>query len=357
MPTLPNAIPTVTVGGLTPSDILFASSTSIKLTTPSTTVGAKDIVITNYDAQAVTSSGGFTYYSPTQTLAVSKSGTGSGTITSTNNEINCGSTCSYAFTYGTTTTLTATPTASSTFTGWSGACSGTGTCSISMTSATTTTATFTLKTFDIGAYTTGGGTLTPTGTTTKDYASSQTYTITPESNYHIESLTVDGVPTATTTSYTFSNITANHTITSVFHLNPPTITGLNPASGTLDGGTSITITGTNFTNPSISFGGTPATSITSVTPTQIVVVTPSHTSGPVTVTVTNEDNQQASTSFTYLDYPPTITSVTSPYHSTIAGYSATITGTNFQNTPTSHSRWNISICLLHITNLSYYSYA
>jgi hypothetical protein len=76
------------------------------------------------------------------TLTVAKSGTGSGTVTSNPSGINCGLDCSEAYNQGTTVILTATASSGSTFTGWSGACSGTGTCSVTMNSDKTVTATF-----------------------------------------------------------------------------------------------------------------------------------------------------------------------------------------------------------------------
>jgi hypothetical protein len=75
-------------------------------------------------------------------LSVVTGGTGSGTVTSTPAGISCGSTCSASFNTGSSVTLAATPGAGSTFSGWSGACSGSGTCTVSMTSARTVTATF-----------------------------------------------------------------------------------------------------------------------------------------------------------------------------------------------------------------------
>ncbi len=76
-------------------------------------------------------------------LSVQRSGTGSGTVTSLPSGINCGAVCSATYTTGTSVTLTATPNSISTFTGWSGACSGTGTCTVAMTAAASVTATFT----------------------------------------------------------------------------------------------------------------------------------------------------------------------------------------------------------------------
>jgi hypothetical protein len=55
-----------------------------------------------------------------RTLTITKSGTGSGTVTSDPSGIDCGSTCSYQFTFGTNVTLTATPDSGSAFGKWSG---------------------------------------------------------------------------------------------------------------------------------------------------------------------------------------------------------------------------------------------
>ncbi len=74
------------------------------------------------------------------TLTVSK--VGNGTITSLPNGINCGVTCSATFANNTSVTLTATAASGNTFSGWSGACSGTGTCTVSMSAARTVGATF-----------------------------------------------------------------------------------------------------------------------------------------------------------------------------------------------------------------------
>jgi hypothetical protein len=81
----------------------------------------------------------------TQTLTVATSGNGSGTVSSSPAGINCGSACSHAYSTGTGVTLTATPASGSVFSGWSGACSGTGTCNVTMSQARSVTATFTLQ--------------------------------------------------------------------------------------------------------------------------------------------------------------------------------------------------------------------
>ena len=76
------------------------------------------------------------------TLTVVKSGTGGGNVTSLPPGIDCGSTCGAEFGEGTNVTLTANANAGSTFTGWSGACNGTGTCTVTMNGAKTVTAQF-----------------------------------------------------------------------------------------------------------------------------------------------------------------------------------------------------------------------
>ena len=80
-----------------------------------------------------------TYY----TLTTNNSG--NGTITSTPSGISCGATCAYSFTSGTSVSLTATPYTGYTFSGWSGACTGTGTCQVTMGTAKIVTATFAVQ--------------------------------------------------------------------------------------------------------------------------------------------------------------------------------------------------------------------
>jgi len=79
-----------------------------------------------------------------ETLKVTRNGNGAGAVTSSPSGINCGTTCSAAFTSGTVVVLAATETSGSTFSGWSGACTTiTGTCSVTMNETQAVTATFT----------------------------------------------------------------------------------------------------------------------------------------------------------------------------------------------------------------------
>jgi len=67
----------------------------------------------------------------------------------------------------------------------------------------------------------------------------------------------------------------------------PTVTGLSPSTGPDSGGTTVTITGANFTGATdVHFAGMPATSFTVVSATTITTVSPLYTPGTVPVTVT-----------------------------------------------------------------------
>jgi uncharacterized repeat protein (TIGR02543 family) len=70
-------------------------------------------------------------------VTVIPAGPGSGIVTSSPSGIDCGTACT-ATIQATSVTLSATPAAGYVFTGWSGACSGTGTCTISATPASVT---------------------------------------------------------------------------------------------------------------------------------------------------------------------------------------------------------------------------
>ena len=105
------------------------------------------------------------------------------------------------------------------------------TCQFSAVSANgSLTATFAINTYTITVIQGANGVISP-GTSTVNYGSSQTFTITPNTGYHIASLTVDGSPVTIAPSYTFSNIQASHTITATFVTTSTTPT-VSPSSPT-----------------------------------------------------------------------------------------------------------------------------
>ncbi len=118
---------------------------------------------------------------------------------------------------------------------------------------------------------------------------------------------------------------------------PPTVTGVFPANGTALGGTTVTLTGTGFTNVVyVSFGGYAAQSFTINSDTSITAVTPAlYYDGTVDVTVQTLASGWSSTSpadqFTYADPAPTVTGVSPNIGSAAGGDTVTITGTGFSN--------------------------
>jgi YVTN family beta-propeller protein len=83
------------------------------------------------------------------TLSVNLAGNGRGTVTSNPPGIECGGSCSASFAPGTSVTLMVAPMSTSNFTGWGGACSGTGTCIVTMNADVSVTANFTSEDFSL----------------------------------------------------------------------------------------------------------------------------------------------------------------------------------------------------------------
>ncbi len=114
---------------------------------------------------------------------------------------------------------------------------------------------------------------------------------------------------------------------------PPTVSGITPTSGAAVGGTTVTITGTDFiAGLNVKIGGSTCTGPVLTGSTQIVCTTSSHAQGSTDVVVTNSDTQRGTqvNGFTYVA-APTITSI-SPTTGPLAGTTTlNITGTNFRS--------------------------
>ncbi|WP_165482041.1 IPT/TIG domain-containing protein [Legionella beliardensis] len=117
------------------------------------------------------------------------------------------------------------------------------------------------------------------------------------------------------------------------YLAAPTITTLNPSAGPVAGGQAVTLTGANLSGTtSVTFGGTPVTSVTVVNDATLLVVTPAGPVGPVGVTVTTTSGSATlSSGYTYVA-APTITTINPTSGSTTGGQTVTITGTNLTGT-------------------------
>ncbi len=86
----------------------------------------------------------------------------------------------------------------------------------------------------------------------------------------------------------------------------PGVTGIAPNCGGLSGGTSITISGSNFVNgATVTIDGVAASNVVFVNSTTLTAMTPARPAGAKTVVVTNPDIQTASinSGFTYVNQP------------------------------------------------------
>ncbi len=81
--------------------------------------------------------------------------------------------------------------------------------------------TLTKKSYTIAATAGAGGSIDPSGNVNVEHGANQTFTITPNENYNIEDVLVDGESVGPRATYTFNNVTAGHTIHATFSLLPP----------------------------------------------------------------------------------------------------------------------------------------
>ncbi len=100
------------------------------------------------------------------------------------------------------------------------------------------TAVYAIDTFSITVTQSNHGTISPS-TATVDYGGVQSFTITPDTGYHIVDVTVDGNSQGAITSYQFSNIEETHTITATFAIDTFTISVTQGANGVISPETTI----------------------------------------------------------------------------------------------------------------------
>jgi hypothetical protein len=124
-----------------------------------------------------------------------------------------------------------------------------------------------------------------------------------------------------------ASVSLNGTVPPCNQPNAPTFT---PSSGPAGGGTQVAISGTGFeAGDTVTFGSTPATSVTVNSPTSITAVVPPG-SGSVSVNVIapgGSPTQTATSDYTYVP-APVVTGVTSSGGYVNGGEVVTITGTN-----------------------------
>jgi hypothetical protein len=140
-----------------------------------------------------------------------------------------------------------------------------------------------------------------------------------------------GAITSDATGPAATSNTATITVTQV----TPLVTSISPNSGPTAGGTSVVITGTNFTGvTAVRFGSAAASSFVVNSATSITATSPPGT-GIVDITVTAAGVTSPTSpadQFTFSLPLPTVTSVSPNVGPTGGGTSVTVTGTNFTGT-------------------------
>jgi hypothetical protein len=111
---------------------------------------------------------------------------------------------------------------------------------------------------------------------------------------------------ASSTVDSFDNPSAKLSLTFAIGLaSSPTVGSVSPNSGPAGGGTSVTITGTNFAGgATVTFGGASATNVIIMSATSITARTPAHAAGPVNVVVTTTQSGVLSNGFSYTSTTP-----------------------------------------------------
>ncbi|MFE7802524.1 ice-binding family protein [Nocardia sp. NPDC057440] len=151
-------------------------------------------------------------------------------------------------------------------------------------------------------------------------------TFTIDSNTQLTAIVPPGTGTVNVTVQVLLDGTSNP-LPYTYGVPAPTLTSISPGSGSAAGGTAVVLTGTNLTGATaVSFGGTPATSFTVNSSTQITAVTPAHSAGTVSVTVTTAGGTSNSVAFTYIAVP-TLTSITPSSGPPSGGTVVVLTGT------------------------------
>lgn len=111
----------------------------------------------------------------------------------------------------------------------------------------------------------------------------------------------------------------------------PTLTKISPSTGTTDGGTSVTLTGTNLASASAVDFGSVAGTVTSDTATSITVTSPAGAAGQVGVTVKTAGGTSNREAYTYVVPQPALTGIKPSSGPVAGGTTVTLTGTNLAN--------------------------
>ncbi len=115
---------------------------------------------------------------------------------------------------------------------------------------------------------------------------------------------------------------------------PPVVASVFPEVGTVDGGTSVSLLGSNFQpGARVFFGATEAVVNAEPSASDRDVTTPAHAAGATAVTIVNPDGLTHSlgNSYVYFTPPPLVSGVQPDTGSTTGGYAVTVVGKNFRS--------------------------
>ncbi|MFE9324959.1 beta strand repeat-containing protein, partial [Nocardia sp. NPDC006982] len=177
----------------------------------------------------------------------------------------------------------------------------------------------------------GGTTVVLTGTNLTG-ATGVSFGGTPATSFVVNSSTqitaVAPAGAAGTVSVTVTTVGGTSNGVSYTYVAVPTLTTIAPNAGPVTGGTTVVLTGTALTGATgVSFGGTPATSFTVNSSTQITAVAPAGAAGTVSVTVTTVGGTSNGVSYTYVAVP-TLTTIVPNAGPVAGGTTVVLTGTN-----------------------------
>ncbi len=129
-----------------------------------------------------------------------------------------------------------------------------------------------------------------------------------------------------------SNGTTVKTESLFFPISPsPNITSITPTAGALAGGTTVTVSGTNFfSGANVKIGGVVCNAFTRLSESAFTCVTGAHSAATVDIVVTSAHNKAGTARNLYTYQPaPTVTSVGPSTGDESGGYNVRLTGTGF----------------------------
>jgi len=169
-----------------------------------------------------------------------------------------------------------------------------------------------------------------TGATGVKFGSTSATSFTVNSESSITAVSPAGVGTVDMTVTTPAGTSATSFADRFSYVPPPTVTKLKPNTGPVTGGTTVTVTGTNFTGATaVKFGSTDASSFTVKSGTTITAVSPAETAGTVDVRVTTSGGTSALSSKDHFKFASKVTGLSPNTGSAAGGTSVTVTGTGF----------------------------